>query len=413
MRKYYQLVLFILSIVSLVCFLIYKHEYDRLRNVLEVLNVFGSTVTDGPQALASCSEICHNGSLEFIPDFWHKYSELEVYSAFKTANEKGWSINSLAIVTGNLSVLFKQISCALVSGDVSDDKFEGTIEWKRIETDNASMAYTVVCNVPEMIGNSHLLSLYNSKTPSEILNVPLHLGPAHLKEKATSLCILSNDPYWHVGDLSDFIQYYTLLGVDSFYLYHRGIGDQVISALKELARTSSNVTVHLTTWNLPSQSTSVPFLDFALISHDCAWRHGAKRGPAVTVQFGHFLSLPKGLGIKDFLAETQSHSTETSFEVRIPLQTICANSSEIEASPIRRARMINPKKQETRSGLLRWTEAPNHPGNPETATFDSQAVKLLTLESCRTTNSREKGDEQAVRNFQAVARNIPRLRNYG
>ncbi|XP_057365960.1 uncharacterized protein LOC130686814 [Daphnia carinata] len=413
MRKYYQLVLFILSIVSLVCFLIYKHEYDRLRNVLEVLNVFGSIVTDGPQAITGNPEICHNGSLEYIPDFWHQYSDLEVYSAFKTVNEKGWSINTLAIVTGNLSLLFKQISCALISEDVSDDKFEGTIEWKRIETDNASMAYTIVCNVPEMIGNSYLLSLYNSKTPSEILNVPLHLGTAHLKEKATSLCIVSNNPYWHVGDLSDFIQYYTLLGADSFYLYHRGIGDQVISALKELTRSFNNITVHLTTWNLPSQSTSVPFLDFALISQDCAWRHEAKRGPSVTVQFGHFLSLPNGWGIKDFLSKTKGHSTEPSFEVRIPLQAICANSSEIEASPIRRARMINPKKQETRSGLLRWTEAPNHPSNPETATLGSTAVKLLTLEHCRTTTSRKKSDEQAVRNFQAVAQNIPRLRNYG
>ncbi|KAI9560301.1 hypothetical protein GHT06_014316 [Daphnia sinensis] len=412
MRKYYQLVLFILSIVSLVCFLIYKHEYDRLRNVLEVLNVFGSTVTDGPQAIAGNPGICHNGSLEFIPDFWHKYSELEVYSAFKTANEKGWSINSLAIATGNLSVLLKQISCALVSEDISDDKFEGTIEWKRIETDEA-MAYTVVCNVPEMIGNSHLLSLYNSKTPSEILNIPLHLGPAYLKEQATSLCIISNDPYWHVGDLSDFIQYYTLLGADSFYVYHRGIGDQVISALKELARSFKNITVHLTTWNLPSQSTSVPFLDFALISHDCAWRHGAKRGPAVTVQFGHFLSLPNGWRIKDFLAKTKGQSTEPSFEVRIPLQAICVNSSEIEASPMRRTRMINPKKQETRSGILRWTEAPNHPGNPETAQLGSNAVKLLTLEPCRATTNRKKGDEQAVSNFQAIARHIPRLSNYG
>lgn len=413
MRKYYQLILFILLIVSLVCFVIYKHEYDRLRNVLEVLNVFGSTVTDEPQATASTSRICHNGSLEFIPDFWHKYSELEVYSAFKTANEKGWSINSLAIVTGNLSILLKQSSCALVSGDVSDDKFEGTIEWKRIETDNASMAYTIICNVPEMIGNSHLFSLYDSKKSSESLNLPLHLGPAHLKDTATSLCVLSNDPYWQAGDLSDFIQYYSLLGVDNFYLYHRGIGDQVISALKESAQTFDNITVHLATWNRLTQSSSFPFLDFALISHDCAWRHGAKRGPAVTVQFGHFLSLPKGLTLKGFLAKTKGHSSEPSFEVRLPLQPICANASVIEASPIRRARMINPKKQETRSDVLRWTEAPNHPGNPETATTGDQAIKLLTLEPCRAMNSRKKSDDQAVRNFQAIARNIPRLKNYG
>jgi len=42
MKKYQQLLIVSLGLVSFVCFLIYKHEYDRLRNVLEVLEVFGA-----------------------------------------------------------------------------------------------------------------------------------------------------------------------------------------------------------------------------------------------------------------------------------------------------------------------------------------------------------------------------------
>ncbi|CAL8133675.1 unnamed protein product [Orchesella dallaii] len=42
MKKYQQLLIVSLGLVSFICFLIYKHEYDRLRNVLEVLEVFGS-----------------------------------------------------------------------------------------------------------------------------------------------------------------------------------------------------------------------------------------------------------------------------------------------------------------------------------------------------------------------------------
>lgn len=409
MRKYYQLILFILSVVSLVCFVIYKHEYDRLRNVLEVLNVFGSTVTDGPQTY-EFQGICSNGSVEFIPDFWHKYSEVQVYAAFKVANEKGWSLNSVAVVKRNSSFSMKNTVCALISGDVNDDKFEGTIEWKQIETDNDYVAYSVVCNVPEMIGNSHLFSLYDSKSSLQPLNVPLHLGPTHPKDHATSLCVLSNDPYWHTDDLADFIHYYSLLGVDNIYLYHRGIGDQVISSLQALARTRtlSNVTIHLTTWNRPSSSSLL--VDFALINHDCSWRHGAKQGSSITVQFGHFLALPKGLRLKEFLAKARGHSSESSFEVRIPLQTICANLSATETSLVRRARMINPKKKVIRTGIIRWTEAPNHPGNPETVKVDSQAVKLLIFEQCRTTEN-GKTEDETVRTFRALAQNIPRLKN--
>ena len=42
MRKYQQLLIISLGLLSFICFLIYKHEYDRLRNVLQVLEVFGS-----------------------------------------------------------------------------------------------------------------------------------------------------------------------------------------------------------------------------------------------------------------------------------------------------------------------------------------------------------------------------------
>ena len=60
--------------------------------------------------------------------------------------------------------------------------------------------------------------------------------------------------------------------------------------------------------------------------------------------------------------------------------------------------------------MLRWTEAPNHPGNPETVKVDSQVVKLLTFEQCHTTQNRKTEDE-AIRTFRALAQNIPRLKN--
>jgi hypothetical protein len=128
------------------------------------------------------------------------------------------------------------------------------------------------------------------------------------------------------------------------------------------------------------------------------------------VQFGHFLTLPKGLGLKEFLVKARGHSTEPSFEVRIPIQPICSNLSSTETSLVRRARMIKPKNKLTRTGMLRWTEAPNHPGNPETVKIDSQAVKLLIFEQCRTTENTRTEDE-AVRTFRALAQSIPRLKN--
>lgn len=403
MRKYYQLLLFILSVVSILCFVFYKHEYDRLRKVLEVLDFFGPSVTESDQKAVRVEDPCLNGSLEFIPDYWHSYAEdVHIYSAFKVANEKGWSLNSVAVVNKNSSSLLKRSSCALISGEVIDDKFEGTIEWKKIEKDGTSSAYSVVCNVPEMIGSSHLFSLYDSKVALHTLNIPLHLGPAHPKDHAVSLCVLSKDPFWHVGDLVDFIQYYAILGVNNFYFYHRGIGDQVISVLKEFVHTRGGVTIHLAMWNRPSGMFSS--LDFALVNQDCSWRHGAKTGPAVTLQFGHFLVLPKSSRLEEFLVKLSDRKTESSYEVRIPLQSVCFNASGTETSPIRLPK-LNLKKKEIGSGPLRWTEAPNHPGNAELIKVDPHVAKLLTFESC-STQEIAKEDDPVLRHFSAFASKI-------
>ena len=41
MKKYYKLVLVVVTVISLVSFIFYKTQYDKLYNVLEVLEFFG------------------------------------------------------------------------------------------------------------------------------------------------------------------------------------------------------------------------------------------------------------------------------------------------------------------------------------------------------------------------------------
>lgn len=48
MRKYYKLALFLVAAFSFICFLFYKTQYDKLYNVLEVLEFFGNGKSAGP-----------------------------------------------------------------------------------------------------------------------------------------------------------------------------------------------------------------------------------------------------------------------------------------------------------------------------------------------------------------------------
>ena len=71
-----------------------------------------------------------------------------------------------------------------------------------------------------MQGSGHLTTLYDDKSTAQ-LNIPLHLVPENRKDKATSICVYSSDPYWQASQVVDFILYYSALGADNFYLYHR------------------------------------------------------------------------------------------------------------------------------------------------------------------------------------------------
>ena len=47
MRKYYRAILLITAVISLISLLFYRHEYNRLRYVLEVVNYFGQPNQEG------------------------------------------------------------------------------------------------------------------------------------------------------------------------------------------------------------------------------------------------------------------------------------------------------------------------------------------------------------------------------
>ncbi|KAG0716877.1 hypothetical protein GWK47_008597 [Chionoecetes opilio] len=81
MRKYQQLALTIVAVVSLVAFLFYKHEYERLRYTLEYLDTFGEPPAQG-EAPHPCGYHVHPVTSSPPADWVQVTSDLEVYSAF-------------------------------------------------------------------------------------------------------------------------------------------------------------------------------------------------------------------------------------------------------------------------------------------------------------------------------------------
>ena len=76
MKKYTKLVLMVVAIISSLCFLIYKYRYDRLYNVLQVLEVFGTP--DDP-SFVPCKT---PPALELTPAWQRVSPTVYLYSAY-------------------------------------------------------------------------------------------------------------------------------------------------------------------------------------------------------------------------------------------------------------------------------------------------------------------------------------------
>jgi len=355
---------------------------------MEVLDIFGSTVTEKYKP----PEQCFNRSLNTSPDFWHKYAEgFYVYSAFKVSNEKDWSMNSIAIIAkhSQSSALMKESLCALITGDPTEEKFEGTIEWKEIFKNDVFTTYSLTCNVPEIRGNSHLFSLYDTK--SNQLNFPLHLSPES-KDNEASLCVISNEPYWKPSELIKFIHYYSQLGIDNFYLYHRGVSDQVISTLEQFAPEDRNVAIHLLTWNLPfSQST----VDLSLLQLACDLRQNDKT-TAVSLQMGHYLVTWAEFTVADFV-KRQSQGPESIYEADLSIQSVCSNISTPKNFQLVKNNFQLVKNTETKqsSARVRWTRS-RHTNHLETIKIQSKTAKMFVFEPCSMSSSDKVDDDDPL-----------------
>eukprot|EP00092_Neocalanus_flemingeri_P052211 GFUD01060957.1.p2 GENE.GFUD01060957.1~~GFUD01060957.1.p2 ORF type:complete len:113 (+),score=49.24 GFUD01060957.1:75-413(+) len=83
MKKYTKLVLTVVAIISSLCFIIYKYRYDRLYNVMQVLEVFGTP--DDPSCVPcdlSPGDLQASPPLQLTPAWQQVSPTVHLYSAY-------------------------------------------------------------------------------------------------------------------------------------------------------------------------------------------------------------------------------------------------------------------------------------------------------------------------------------------
>lgn len=312
MRKYYQAILAVTAVVSLVSLLIYRHEYNKLRYVLEVFNYFGKP---GPRrADANCTNFDTSFTTfnpkfdEPIPSWQHLEDDLYIYSAYSINDRE---IRAIGLGTINS---ISNIQC-LVFFENESKPILGS--FKFIPIGNA-----VVSRLGENLkyGGYHFICTYTSdETPTGITFVtksnkylnyapifPIKIQPRSLSYSRIGVCVMQSSmkPTKSI-DMIGFISFHALIGMDNFIIYDSGIPNKFNSRLKEMANDPISIwkfTYTVIPWNFPFMEIDQNVIR-EIIETDCLYRTYNNVAYAITLSWNEYVNLKYHHTTIDLLAD--------------------------------------------------------------------------------------------------------------
>ncbi|XP_063372093.1 uncharacterized protein LOC134660276 [Cydia amplana] len=304
MRKYYQLILVIVCFVSIVTLLIYRHEYYRLRYVLEVLNFFGKPGLSeiefcGPGFNATMlTEIMRNSSMEVretpplfqqIDDNFYAYSSfLRSYQKYEKLTPHAHNIDTIVIGRANARPNFR---CNIWLENSSKHKV-GTFTFKTISQPiNGFRLFVFQCSLSQNLGKLKGISFYANDYKISPIHAPINrLIDVTTKRKSRpmrytnnikfvnnvvpAMCIIPNQvPIVSRDSLIESLVFHHMMGVNSFTIYDSLISEDIVKRL-------NLVPSDITQWDIQFFPLNFPF-NFAksydivkqAIELDCLFRH--------------------------------------------------------------------------------------------------------------------------------------------
>ena len=242
MRKYYQAALLVVAVMSIISLLFYRHEYNKLRYVLEVFNYFGkSELKDHINNCTEDNTKPEKVSLDFDEPFssWQRLSDdLFVYSSYSKSQREIVTIGYGKLLSNlnlNCDVYLDEenriapgkfsYSTIKNSTDVmGNDEYCGyLLKCEQIEEGNP-VAVTYYQTSDDNINRANLiLSLKQLPQPSSLDSYVFCVAPP--TNKMITLTEMTN-----------FINTHKSIGVDNFIVYDYGIPIVFNKALESTAK---------------------------------------------------------------------------------------------------------------------------------------------------------------------------------
>lgn len=348
MRKYYQAALVIIAVVSLISLLFYRHEYNKLRYVLEVFNYFGKP--------NQRSEINCTNNVPMFTKFDMKFEEplsawqrldddLYVYSAYNIRDKE------IQVIGFGSSNNIKDMQCQILFEDEIEPVL-GSFSYLSIGNNLNSTDKNV------NYGGYHFYCAYKTnKIPVGIMfltksnldadNIPIlpiKSQPHNLNYVNAGVCIAPplTKPIQSL-QMIGFIQFHDIIGVNNFIVYDFGIPNQYNNNLKELYKSQNpywKFTYTVVPWNFPFPATH-PTIIKDLIQADCLYRTYNKVRYITTLSWEEYIILRYHHSLIDLMTDFKKSRMKAD---RYKLKTLTFCTQQIDDTTNRNVTFIIFKK---------------------------------------------------------------------
>lgn len=277
MKKYHQLLLLIISFVSIVLVLVYRHEYNRLHYVLEVFNFFGH-----PCNISQLKENISDYHDWGPTPLWQENENSYVYSAFWINRKEAQSL----VLSDNRSVLAK--SCYLWFEN-KRKPVVGKLKYTKILKDVADRhsLFWYRCAINKINHLPYAVSFsVKNKVLSQMKRILLSNTSEHVPTIKTTICVPPTP--FNKSKIVEFISYHKTVGVDSYIFYGGAIPHKFSKLLMNLS-SMLNIEITFFPWNFPYTYSS---LVREIVINDCILRNQNQSHYVVVLETDEYL-VPK------------------------------------------------------------------------------------------------------------------------
>ncbi|PSN50974.1 hypothetical protein C0J52_07627 [Blattella germanica] len=338
MRKYYQLALVIISCVSVVTLLFYRHEYNRLRYVLEVLNFFGKPgVQQNSFSTNDC--IISNATLqsknfvnfaEPIPTWQRLSSTHFVYSAFWEVVDGDGKVKAISVDYGDTVPTF---GCNFWLEDRSGP-VAGRFSFSRIETKETVndvtkakiSGYYLTCRAKDIVNVPYGVTFYKTDdiVPSKAYIPVYHASETQTPTNSTAICITASPgPGLMKSTIAEFLSYHQLVGVSNYIIYDGGLPNTVLSVLRGTAvREGLGLGVSILPWNFPFSAQQAETIAKIVMETDCLHRTAGKVHNVAALTWEEYI-VPKYHHLLASMLDDFDSGRKTTARFEIPTIKFC------------------------------------------------------------------------------------------